>query len=240
MVHLNVYLNSVRSKVREAGSSSQFDMGNDDYTEFVNSGLRRYSRDRPDIKVSEITGTASSYIAVNGTNFPGFVEGFSKINYIESDGATIADNDHPHYLERNSWDYYRDTTNLYVYLKNIAPPATSTIRVQYTLEHTIEGLDSETIDTIPSYDFEAVVYWSAAEALLALAGKMADSIAPILRADVVNYGNKSTQYIKVSDKYRQLYMDWIHEDHVASSVTRDIPQGYSNSSNMPWQTHRSF
>jgi len=240
MTNIGEYITAVQSKVREAGALPNFGLGDDNYKRFITTGLRRYSRDKPDVKVSDITGTSSHYIIVNASNFPNYVDGFSKINYIEICGVVIANNETPHYVDRDNWDYYRDSTILYVWLKHSKPGVTDTIRVQYTIEHTIDGLDGETVDSIPPYDYEAVIYWSASEALMALAGKYADSTSPTLRSDVVNYDNKSKNYMNLAKACRQSYIDWISEPNFPVSVTRNLDSGYGFGDAQPWQTHRSF
>jgi hypothetical protein len=240
MAHFNAYLDAVQTKVREAGAVPSYGMGTDDYEHFIRTALRRYSRDKANIKVANITGTSVKYIEINGTTLPKFIDGFSKINYIEAAAATVADNDPPNFIERDNWDYYRDATKLYIYLKDDAPGASDIIRVQYTVEHTITGLDAATVDTVPSFDFEAVVYWAVSEALLALAGKYADSTDPTLRADVVNYQSKSRNYLAVAKVFRELYVSWITDTYIAASATRDLDFGLSIGDGQPYQTHRSF
>ncbi len=215
-------------------------MGDDDYSEFILSALRRYSKDKPRLVISDITGTASKFIEVNASNFPNFVDGFSRIEYLEAGAATIADNEKPNYIERDSWDYYRDTTKLYVYFKDDQPATSDTIRAQYTAEHTINGLSQETVDTVPGNDFEAIIYWAAHEACLALAAKMSDTINPGIRGEQFNSRSKSKEYREVAQKYQDLYMNWVTEPNEAASVTRDLDFGYSFVDGMPWQTHRSF
>ena len=240
MTKLAEYVEIVRSTVREANGATQFDMGDSVYESFVRRGMRRYSIDKPDEKVAAITGASTQYITVNSSNLPNFVEGFSKVINIEAIAPTIADDDAPHYLERDEWDFYRDDTAYRIFLKNHSPDSSETIRVSYTVLHTIDGLDSATTDTIPDQDKEAIVYWAINEAFLALAGKYAGTSDPTIRADVVNYKTKSSDMRSNAKEFRELYKEWISEPIKSASIIRDIDFGFGFGNNQPFQTHRSF
>tara|TARA_Y100000310_G_scaffold345771_1_gene469635 strand:- start:1324 stop:2055 length:732 start_codon:yes stop_codon:yes gene_type:complete len=240
MTKLAEYIAITRQMVREANATIQFSMEDNVYESFVRRALRRYSIDKPDEKVVAITGTASQYITVNTSNLPDFLEGFSSVINIEARAPTIASNEEPNYLERAEWDFYRDDSAYRIFLKNHKPTSNDTIRVSYTIIHTIDGLDSATADTVPDQDREAVIYWAINEAFMALAGKYAGSSDPTIRQDVVNYKTKSSEMRETAKEYRTMYKEWISDPLKPASVIRDIDFGFGFGDNQPFQTHRSY
>ncbi|MAF24326.1 hypothetical protein CL634_01885 [bacterium] len=240
MTKLAEYVAIVQSMVREANGALHFNMGEPIYQSFIRRALRRYSIDRPDEKVAAITGTASQYITVNSSNLPNFIEDFSKVISIEAIAPTIASNEDPNYIERDEWDFYRDDSAYRIFLKNCTPSTNDTIRVHYTVLHTINELDSATTDTVPEPDREAIIYWAINEAFLSLAGKYAGTSDPTIRQDIVNYRTKSSDMIRLASEYRKMYMEWISEPIKPASVIRDIDFGFGFGDSQSFQTHRSF
>ena len=240
MADLSAYILAVREIVREANLSLGLDMGEASYTGFIRRALRRYSIDKPKTTTKQITGTGSPYIKIDATNFPNFIDGVSIIDKVEAISPVLVNKEAPDYIERDSWDYYRDGTDLYFYFKHHEPSTSDKIRFTYSILHTINGLDAATVDTIPTPDFESVIYWGAAEAFTALAGRYAGSSDPTLRADVVNYSNKSTDMRRLAEYYRDLYREWISVPLKAASLVRDIDFGFESGDHQPYLTHRSF
>ena len=239
MALLEEYIENVRGMVREANNPI-YDSGVDQYEDYIRRALRRYSIDKPLVKSASITGTSSEYFIVNTSNLPDFVEFWSSIERMEVKAPTIASNEDPNYIERDQWEFYRNATALYVHFIGFTPTASETISVTYTVPHTINNLDSETTDSVPSVDFEAVVYYACNLTCMALASKFAGTSDPTLRADVVNYKTKSAEYIGLAKMYRDVYMEWISDPIKAASLVRDIDFGYGFADNQPFMTHRSF
>lgn len=239
MSNIEEYTAAVRELVREANASISFDMGSQAYEGMIKRALRRYSMDRPQLKVVDITGTDSKYITINTTNFPDYVDQFSEIRQVEPIAPTLSDNEKPAYIERDEWDVYRDASAIYMYFPNHQPDSSETIRVTYTVPHTINGLDSETVDSVPAPDFSAVVYLGAAEAFLALAGRYAGTSDPTLRSDIVNYRTKSAEFRALAAEMRKLYFEWISKPLTAASQVRDLDFGFGYADGVSWLTHRS-
>jgi len=239
MAKLSEYILETRQGVLEVAGETQYDMGEDPYGNFVRRALRRYSIDKPLIKVSAITGSDTRYITVNSTNLPDYVDGSSKITQIEAKAPVIASNELPNFLDRDEWDLYRDETALRIHLKTTKPSSSDTIRVTYTIPHTINELDSETVDSVPDLDKDAIVLYAVSQALMALAAKFSGTSDPTLRADVVNYRTKSQEYRMQSEAFKKMYNEWISDPLKAASIVRDINFGFSFADNQPFLTHRS-
>lgn len=93
-----------------------------------------FSRIRPDITTVDVTGDGGRYYAINSTNFPGYVDNFSRIRSIQYPNAEIAADEVPQYLEPEDWseDYYDDSNVRYLFLPNHAPAATEEMRIQFS------------------------------------------------------------------------------------------------------------
>jgi len=239
MSKLEVYIKQVRELVVEA-NSTLYDSGVDIYEDFVRRALRKYSIDKPFIKVSGVTGTSSEYITIDSTNFPGFVDHWSSIEKIEAKAPTVSKNDDPNFIERDEWEFYRNASTYYVHFIGYCPSSSDTVTFTYTVPHTIDNLDDETTDTIPAVDQEAIVLWAANEACRMLASKYAGTSDPTIRADVVNYRTRSSEYRTMAKEFREAYMDWISNPVKAGGIVRDIDFGFGFGDNQPFLTHRSF
>lgn len=240
MTKLSEYISITRQSVQEVSGSLQYEMSDDVYTNFIRRAVRRYGIDKPFEKVSAITGTSSKYITINNSNLPGYVDGFSKIEKIEAFSPNISNNERPNYLDRDEWDLYRDESELRIYLLNHQPTASDSSRITYTIPHTINELDSETVDTIPEHDREAIVLYAASQAFMSLAGKFAGTSDPALRSDIVNYKTKSAELRALSKQYMDMYNDWQSDPLKAASLVRDLNFGFGFADNQPFMTHRSF
>ncbi len=238
MADLETYVENVRLRVRESNNSPANDMGDSAYQDFVRSAINRYSIDRPRHIVSESTGTGQKYYTVS-TILPSFVEGFSRITHIEAIGAIVANKELPNYIERDDWDYYRDSVGLRLLFKRHQPDTSETIRIEYTVLHTINKLDSATEDTIPVFDVPAIYYYAASEALKSLAAKYTSVNDPTIRADIVNYRSKSRESSERAKDYLTEYENWLKETDIPISVTRQIETGFSFGIEQPFLTHKT-
>ena len=239
MALLEKYVSSVREIVKESNSII-YDSGENVYEDFVRRALRRYSLDKPFTKVNSFAGASSEYFIVDSSNLPGFIDNWSTILLLEAKAPTIASNDDPQFLDRDQWDFYRNSTALYVRFKDTVPSSSDTISVTYTIPHTINNLDSETTDTVPEVDQEAIVLWACNEACRMLASKFTGTSDPTIRADVVNYKTKASEFRAMSKEFREAYTEWISNPLKGESIVRDIDFGFGFSDNQPFLSHRSF
>ena len=102
----------------------------------IKAALERYSRDKPDEVVKDVTGDGGKYYAI-ATSLTSWSEGFSQILKIEYPAPTVASDETPIYLDPEDWDDdYWDASGAspvrYLYLPNHAPAATETLRVRHT------------------------------------------------------------------------------------------------------------
>lgn len=98
----------------------------------IKAALERYSHDAPDEITTDVTGDGGKYYAI-GTSLTSFVEGFSRILTIQYPAPAVASDEAPTYLEPEDWDddYWASDVR-YLWLPNLAPPATEALRIRFT------------------------------------------------------------------------------------------------------------
>lgn len=107
--------------------------------EMVKGAVEEYSRDLPDFRVKDVTGTASRYYVLS-TILDRWDEDFSRVVALEYPAAAIASNETPVYLEPEDWidDFWAEVSSVqtrHLYLPYHEPAATETFRVRYTLPY---------------------------------------------------------------------------------------------------------
>ena len=128
-IRISAFLVQMMNTVPEADT----ELEKVDRYQHIKAAVVDYGRYKPDRQTADITGDGGKYYVINTTNFPGWNDGFSRVQSIEYPAATIASDEHPVYLEAEDWteDYYDASSNRYLFLPNHAPPATETMRVTY-------------------------------------------------------------------------------------------------------------
>jgi|10_taG_2_1085330.scaffolds.fasta_scaffold00180_22 hypothetical protein len=189
----------------------------------IRQGALIYSRHRPRSKAADITGDAGFDYPINGTNFPGYVVGFSSLDEIEFPFvSTQAD---PSYLERDDWTIYDDGTDVNLRFLTATPAASETIRAHYNIPRLddvdgsvdiIDGTAAVLIDT----DFYAVCDLGAAKLLRHIAAKLISTGDSTLQVDTINYRSKSAECIRLAESLEKQYKDHlgISDDAGDSSV----------------------
>lgn len=102
----------------------------------IASAVEKYSGDRPDAVIAEVTGDAGKFYPIV-TNLTAWTEGLSRIQLIEYPMAVIASDEMPQYLSDTDWqdDFWALLSAVqtrYLFLPNHAPAATETMRITYT------------------------------------------------------------------------------------------------------------
>ena len=85
---------------------------------------------------------------------------------------------------------------------------TDNIIFRYTTKHEHD----DELDTIPTHDFDAVMWLATSYACLSLAGKMSQSVDSTINVDSADYRGGQTRWEAMAKRYRELY-----QDHVGSA-----------------------
>lgn len=126
------------------------------------SAAEKYSGDRPDEIIAEVTGDAGKYYPI-ATNLASWVEGQSQITQIEYPAAAIASDETPVYLDPEDWqdDFWALLSTVqtrYLFLPNHAPAATETMRITYTAPYAWSASGTNIAVTQPAHGFTANDY----------------------------------------------------------------------------------
>jgi hypothetical protein len=173
----------------------------DDVTTFLRQAVLIYSKDRPLIKIHEITGDGTSFDFAMPSDW---LENFSSINgdieYPVDDSIQQQS-----LLDRNDWKIIRKlvstTTTLYLRFLSIIPANTKKARFEYMTQHTLSTATS----TVKDGDYEAVISMAASLCYWALASRFAQSSDSTISADVIDYSRKSDIYTDLAKEKMNTY-----------------------------------
>jgi len=172
----------------------------DDKNRLLLQAVRIFSKDRPLIKIHELTGDASAYDFALPTDW---VDGFSTI--ISQIEYPADDYQSPQYLTDDSWIFFKklvsSITTTYIRFVSFTPASGKIARFEYSIPHTL----NDTTNTISDNDIEAVVALIAALCFWALAAKYAQSTDPSIDADVIDYARKTDMYKELAKEKLSLY-----------------------------------
>jgi len=170
----------------------------------IRQAVLGYSRHKSRDVVADITGDGGFDYAINSTNTPGYVIGFSFVSDIEYPYDSSVAN--PQFIERDDWMIYNDA----IRFLTAVPTSAQTIRVHYSkprlddadgLVDILEGTVAVLVDT----DFFVVCDFSASKMLRHIASQMIGSGDSTLQSDVVNYRTKSGEAIRLADTLEKSY-----------------------------------
>lgn len=197
----------------------------DDRQAFIQEAVKRYSQDRPLQVAAEITGDGGFDYDLPDD----WEEGFSEPRQVEYP----AGQQQPVYADDNDWLLYQTTDGRVLRFMAYSPAATETILLTYTVRHQV----TDSTNSIPGADQDAVVNLAGALCCYALARKYAQTSEPTIQADAVNYGSKSGEYAKRGKELEGLY-----KAHIAPAAVDGGLPGASVSAdwdmNAGWGTDR--
>lgn len=162
------------------------------------------------------TGSGSKYIAINTTNFPQYADGFSRFIEIDTTAKALVGGNpavtDPSFLEIAKDILYMNIAgagaplNRYMYFPWITPNLGDLWRFTYTVQHTIQGLDTATLTTVYPIDAERFANLASHYICIHLANFYRQSAdMERFNADIINYSNKSDQYMTAARTFRAMY-----------------------------------
>jgi len=212
-----------KSKVSEIVQDDAAKLLTTERDNFIQEALRMvYSKHRPREVVKDITGDGTYDYSI-ATNLTSWVKGFSIIISIEYP----ADEREPEYIEEDDWIIYEKEAGQYIRFLFDTPLATEKIRVIYTALHIL----SETQNTIPESDQDAVCNLAASLCSGALASAYAEASDSTITADSVDHKSKSQEFSSRAKIQKQTYLNHIgiKEGEVPpASAVKDLDVDY------PW------
>jgi hypothetical protein len=180
-------IDKIKTLVQDASGK----LASTDYDQMLDAALKRYSKHRPDEKVADIAG--------NGTHdydLPaGWADEFSAPVRIEYPIGSMPEE----LLDADEYYLYKTPAGKKLRVVSIAPAATASFRVTFTIPRTDL--------TVPDNDVDAVAMLAASLCLEILATRYVDTSDPTIAADVVNYRSKSSEAAGRAKTYLKLYKE---------------------------------
>jgi hypothetical protein len=175
-----------------------------DRQRFIRQAIaERYSQDRPQELVSELTGDGTNDLALPA----GFERDFSNVRQLEYPIGEIP----PALVEQEDLQIYRTPAADKLRVLSTAIGNTEKAYLTWTARHNSDG------STVAARDFYAVCDLAAAAAFEALAAIYAQTGDSSVGADAVNYRSKSQEYLALAKTLRQRYYTHMGIDPNASS-----------------------
>lgn len=172
----------------------------------IEAAVRRYSSDRPQITVEDVTSVAGG----QELELPdSYQAGFSRIESLEYPIGDIP----PSYLDHESWSMYRKPTEEVIHLA-AGLPANADVRVTVGTRHVLDAMT----DTLPVEDIEAVAKWAAAFLCDQLSAVYANNSDSTISADTVKQESQSGNYRRLANDYRKAYNQHIGVDEERSAA----------------------
>jgi hypothetical protein len=181
------YVEKITAKVKDG--SGKLNPG--DIERNIYSAIKLFSKHKPNTSVVDVTGDGTQDYALPS----GWVDEFSFIKSIEYPvGNVPAD-----LLDEEEYAIYQTTSAKKVRLLTIAPPATETFRVTFTIPRTEL--------TIPDNDVDALANLAASLCLEELANAYTQTSDSTIGADSVNWRSKGYEFGQRAKRLYQLYKE---------------------------------
>ncbi|MEE9274871.1 MAG: hypothetical protein V3V62_06150 [bacterium] len=199
MASRQTIIEDVKVLLKAGSLPREFGLEEADFTDLVEAALARYSKDRPRRAFADFAGDGAAF----DFDLPAdWDESLSTVERVEHpQGERV-----PVFLQRRDWTIYaRGTSAEKLRLLRHTPQSGETVRLFYTLAHTAD--DSAT--TIPANDLKAAAWLAAAEGCHVLARRFAQTSAPIIGADAVDYQSKAREYTDLARQLERKYQNHI-------------------------------
>lgn len=166
-----------------------FRYDSDDKQRSIKAAVIHYSRFKPLMRTSDVTGDGGFEFTINETNFPSYVDEFSWFSMIEYPYDSGSGD--PNEIEGKAWRIMASGADKVVrFLGGIKPTSSETVRFHYAYPRTFAS--DNTVD-VPLSDFPAVCDLATAFCLEALANRLTANDSTGIAADVVNYRSKAAE-----------------------------------------------
>lgn len=216
---------SAKLLIRNATLPSDIGFQEGEFGEMLRLALDRYSKDRPLKDLSDMTGDGSTFDFSLPTAWDDAISSALSVEYPQGEQSPV-------FLQRKDWTIYAAGTSAQMFrFLTLIPASGKTARLIYTRRHTISETASET--TIYGNDLAAFIKLVAAEACHELARRFAQTSAPTIAADAIDYESKSAEYTRLAKDLMRQYMNQLgmKEGDTAgpAGATLDLDFGLSQS-----------
>jgi hypothetical protein len=211
----------------------------DAFSEALDQGLARLSRDKPYVTVSDEVGDGGKYYNV-ATLLTSWEDDLSEVLQVDYDAASrVSGDEEPQWLsyDDNDWRIYRDASARYLYFPTRAPDSGTTFRVAYTIRYTLTNDTS----TVPQLLEEALVYISVSRLARIIQVHVEKGLDSPAGAQFVSMRNKGSGFAAISKDFLEMYIEEIGgKDGIqAAAVTRDFDLKASTGEEFMFHTGRA-
>lgn len=197
MANLLTLIEDVKVLLRAGSLPRGFGLEESDFAELVRSALARYGRDRPRLALADYPGDGAAHDFALPADWDGALSVVAGVEYPLGERE-------PALLQRRDWTIYaRGTAAEKLRLLRHTPGAGETVRLFYTLGHTADPEGT----TVPASDHAALAWLAAAEGCHVLARRFAQTQAPTIAADAVDYPSKAAEYTRLARELERKYQN---------------------------------
>jgi hypothetical protein len=161
----------------------------------IDLAVKRYSKDRPQVKVEDLTPESANLLPLPAS----WESDFSELRSLEYPIGDVP----PTLLETGRYDFYHSPTALKIQVLDAVAVAAANVRASYTIKHVV----SASADTIPIQDREPVACWAAAILADELAAFYSGGTDSSVQADSVEQRSKAEEYAARARGLRKRYHD---------------------------------
>ena len=170
------------------------DLTPDDVEAGIEFAISRYSKDRPRSVVEDVTSTGGQFLPLPDS----WVGGFSEIQAMESPIGEVP----PRFFDDDEFAIYEAPSGEQIMLTQSLADG-DLVRVRFTAFHLL----SNTEDSIPVAEREAVACYAAAHCCEQLASLYSGDSDSSIQADSVDHAGAGSRFSRRADKLRQRYFD---------------------------------
>ncbi len=161
----------------------------------IDAMVKRYSKDRPRIKVQDVTPDDANLLPLPAA----WEADFSELRTLEHPIG----NNPPTLIEQGRYEFYQSPSATKIRAIDGVTVAASSVRASYTIKHVVSAAE----DTIPLQDREPAACWAAAILCDQLAAFYAGGTDSTIQADSVQQEPKARQYAERAKGLRKRYHD---------------------------------
>jgi hypothetical protein len=171
----------------------------------INAAVLRYSSDKPQTKVQDVTPESSQVLPLPAA----WEAGFSVLLELEHPIGEIP----PTFLKQDRYGLYQEPAATKIKLIDGVTVAANSVRANFTIKHVVDAV----ADTIPLQHREPVACWAAALLCDQLASFYSSGVDSTIQADSVEQRSKAQEYASRARTYRKRYQDelGIEDKHAA-------------------------
>lgn len=171
--------------------------------EAVRGALSEYSTDAPRVRIHEEAGDGTTRRWVLPTEIVDWTDGLSgvlKVSIVESANTDDEDEDE---LDEDEWATKRSASDEDVLFVATSVSTSQTLRIYWTDDHAVYGLDSATATTIPARDQDGFAYLVAANLAAWIMRTASDDADHTMGLDQVDFRGVRNQWAENARRLRE-------------------------------------